>query len=74
MPKKAIGYQEYKQAENNYNYYLQKKQLTQTDSAAGFRFRCPTGWPRINKMFAGAQKVMTILHKKIRRFDRAIAG
>ncbi|HVZ26695.1 MAG TPA: efflux RND transporter periplasmic adaptor subunit, partial [Sediminibacterium sp.] len=28
VAKKAIGLQEFKQAENNYNYYLQKKKLT----------------------------------------------
>ena len=37
--KKAIGSQEFKKAENDYNYYKQKHKLTETDIIAGFDFQ-----------------------------------
>jgi HlyD family secretion protein len=61
---KAIGYQEYKQAENNYNYYLQKKQLTQTilkqDSVSVAQQA-----DQDRQSYEGAQKTLSILHKKV---------
>ncbi len=61
---KAIGYQEYKQAENNYNYYLQKKQLTQTilkqDSVSVAQQA-----DQDRQSYEGAQKTLAILHKKV---------
>jgi HlyD family secretion protein len=61
---KAIGYQEYKQAENNYNYYLQKKQLTQTilkqDSVSVAQQA-----DQDKQSYEGAQKTLNILHKKV---------
>ena len=35
---KAIGSQEFKKAENDYNYYLQKQKLTRATFATGFCF------------------------------------
>ena len=61
---KAIGFQEYKQAENNYNYYLQKKQLTQTilkqDSVSVSQQA-----EQDRQSYEGAQKTLAILHKKV---------
>jgi HlyD family secretion protein len=61
---KAIGYQEYKQAENNYNYYLQKKQLTQQilkqDSVSVGQQA-----EQDRQSYEGAQKTLSILHKKV---------
>ncbi|HTB26197.1 MAG TPA: HlyD family efflux transporter periplasmic adaptor subunit [Puia sp.] len=61
---KAIGYQEYKQAENNYNYYLQKKQLTQEilkqDSISVNQQAAQD-----KQSYEGAQKTLAILHKKV---------
>ncbi len=61
---KAIGYQEFKQAENNYNYYLQKKQLTQQilkqDSVSVNQQALQD-----KQSFEGAQKTLSILSKKV---------
>lgn len=61
---KAIGYQEYKSAENNYNYYLQKKQLTQQilkqDSVSVGQQA-----EQDKQSYEGAQKTLSILHKKV---------
>jgi HlyD family secretion protein len=61
---KAIGYQEYKQAENNYNYYLEKKQLTQQilkqDSVSVNQQALQD-----KQSYEGAQKTLAILSKKV---------
>ncbi len=61
---KAIGYQEYKQSENNYNYYLQKKQLTQEilkqDSLSVNQQAAQD-----KQSFEGAKKTLAILNKKV---------
>jgi HlyD family secretion protein len=61
---KAIGYQEFKQSENNYNYYLQKKQLTQQilkqDSVSVNQQALQD-----KQSFEGAQKTLSILSKKV---------
>jgi HlyD family secretion protein len=61
---KAIGFQEYKQAENNYNYYLKKEQLTQTilkqDSVSVSQQA-----EQDRQSYEGAQKTLAILHKKV---------
>ena len=43
--KKAIGSQEFKQSENNYNYHVAEEKADRTDPGAGFRFQCPAGGP-----------------------------
>jgi HlyD family secretion protein len=61
---KAIGFQEYKQAENNYNYYLKKEQLTQEilkqDSVSVAQQA-----NQDKQSYEGAQKTLAILHKKV---------
>ncbi len=61
---KAIGYQEFKQSENNYNYYLQKKQLTQQilkqDSVSVNQQALQD-----KQSYEGAQKTLAILSKKV---------
>ena len=61
---KAIGYQEFKQSENNYNYYLQKKQLTQEilkqDSISVNQQAAQD-----KQSFEGAKKTLAILSKKV---------
>jgi HlyD family secretion protein len=61
---KAIGYQEFKQSENNYNYYLQKKQLTQQilkqDSVSVNQQALQD-----KQSYEGAQKTLSILSKKV---------
>jgi len=61
---KAIGSQEFKQAENNYTYYLQKKQLTQQilkqDSLSVHEQA-----DQDRQSYQGAQKTLTILSKKV---------
>jgi HlyD family secretion protein len=62
--KKTIGYQEFKQSENNYNYYLQKKQLTQEilkqDSISVGQQAAQD-----KQSFEGAKKTLAILSKKV---------
>ncbi|MBN8851758.1 MAG: efflux transporter periplasmic adaptor subunit [Sphingobacteriales bacterium 50-39] len=61
---KVIGSQEYQQAENNYNYYLQKKQLAQTILKQDTVSR--TAQEKQDKeSYAGAQKTLQILQKKV---------
>ena len=61
---KAIGYQEFKQAENNYNYYLQKKRLSQEilkqDSVSVAQQAAQD-----KQSYEGAQKTLSILSKKV---------
>src|SRR4249920_3125461 len=61
---KAIGFQEFKQSENNYNYYLQKKQLTQEilkqDSISVNQQAAQD-----RQSFEGAEKTLAILSKKV---------
>jgi HlyD family secretion protein len=61
---KAIGYQEYKQSENNYNYYLEKKKLTQEilkqDSVSVNQQALQD-----RQSYEGAQKTLAILSKKV---------
>ncbi len=61
---KAIGYQEYKQSENNYNYYLEKKKLSQEilkqDSVSVAQQAAQD-----KQSYEGAQKTLSILSKKV---------
>ena len=61
---KVIGSQEFKQAENNYNYYLQKKQLTQQilkqDSISVSQQA-----EQDRQSYEGAKKTLNILNKKV---------
>lgn len=61
---KVIGSQEYKQAENNYNYYLQKKQLTQTILKQDTVSR-QAQEKQDRESYARAQNTMMILQKKV---------
>jgi HlyD family secretion protein len=61
---KVIGLQEFKQAENNYNYYLQKKKLTQqilqqdTESHAQQE-------AQDRRSYKGSQEALNIMQKKV---------
>ena len=61
---KAIGLQEYKQAENNYNYYLQKKNLSQgilqQDSVSRTQQEAQD-----KRSFAGSQEALNIMQQKV---------
>jgi HlyD family secretion protein len=62
--KKVIGSQEYKKAENDYNYYLQKKELTQQilqqDSASNAQQLA-----QAKQTLEGAQNALGIMNKKV---------
>jgi HlyD family secretion protein len=61
---KVIGSQEYKQAENNYNYYLQKRQLAQSILHNDTLSR--TAQEQQDKeSYARAQNTLQILQKKV---------
>jgi HlyD family secretion protein len=61
---KAIGLQEFKQAENNYNYYKQKKQLTeqilQQDSVSRAQQTAQD-----KRSYQGSQEALNIMQKKV---------
>ena len=61
---KVIGSQEYKQAENNYNYYLQKKNLTQQilkqDSASRLQQE-----EQDKSSYKGSQEALNIMQQKV---------
>jgi len=61
---KVIGSQEYKQAENNYNYYLQKRQLAQTILKQDTVSRAQQE-KQDQESFQRAQNTMQILQKKV---------
>src|ERR1700722_2813616 len=61
---KAIGFQEYKQSENNYNYYLQKKQLTQ-EILKQDSISVNQQSEQDKQSFLGAKKTLSILNKKV---------
>jgi HlyD family secretion protein len=60
----VIGLQEYKQAENNYNYYKQKEDLTQQllhqDSASN-----RTQATQEQQSFVGSQNALNVMRKKV---------
>lgn len=62
--KKVIGSQEYKKAENDYNYYLQKKELTQQileqDSVSNAQ-----QLDQAKQTLQGAQNALGIMNKKV---------
>ena len=62
--KKANGLQEFQQAENNYNYYLQKKKLTeqllQQDSISNRQQIDQT-----KKSYEGSQTALNVMRKKV---------
>jgi HlyD family secretion protein len=62
---KVIGSQEYKQAENNYNYYAQKRDLTQQilqqDSVSSAQQA-----EQDRQSYQGAQNTLAILRKKVK--------
>lgn len=64
MEEKVIGTQEYRQAENNYNYYLQKKKLTlqilQQDSISRSQQQSQDG-----RSYKGSQEALNIMQKKV---------
>src|SRR5262249_42903311 len=61
---KAIGSQEYKKAENDYNYYLRKKKLTeqllQQDSMSNAKQR-----QQEEQSFKGSQNALAVMRKKV---------
>ncbi|HVV05797.1 MAG TPA: HlyD family efflux transporter periplasmic adaptor subunit [Puia sp.] len=61
---KVIGSQEYKQAENNYNYYLQKRQLAQTILKQDSISRAQQE-KQDQESYQRAQNTLVILQKKV---------
>jgi len=61
---KVIGSQEYKQAENNYNYYLQKRQLAQTILKQDTISRAQQE-KQDQESYQRAQNTLVILQKKV---------
>jgi HlyD family secretion protein len=61
---KAIGLQEFKQAENNYNYYLQKKGLTKQilrqDSSSNNQQMV-----QAKQSYVGSQNALNVMRKKV---------
>jgi HlyD family secretion protein len=61
---KAIGLQEYKQAENNYNYQLEKskltKQLLKQDSVSNFQ-----QVSQAQQSYKGSQNALNVMRKKV---------
>ena len=64
LDQKVIGLQEFKQAENNYNYYLQKKKLTEQlleqDSVSNTQ-----QIDQAKKSYLGSQTALNVMHKKV---------
>jgi HlyD family secretion protein len=64
LDQKVIGLQEFKQAENNYNYYLQKKKLTERlleqDSVSNTQ-----QIDQAKKSYLGSQTALNVMHKKV---------
>lgn len=62
--KKAIGLQEFKQSENNYNYYLQKKGLTKQilkqDSSSNNQ-----QLTQARQSYEGSQNALNVMRKKV---------
>ena len=61
---KAIGMQEFKQAENNYNYYRQKKQLTEQILSQDSISRAQQA-AQDKRSYQGSQQALTIMEKKV---------
>jgi HlyD family secretion protein len=61
---KAIGLQEFKQAENNYNYYRQKKQLTEQILAQDSVSRAQQS-AQDKRSYQGSQEALNIMEKKV---------
>ncbi|HTL09002.1 MAG TPA: efflux RND transporter periplasmic adaptor subunit [Chitinophagaceae bacterium] len=61
---KAIGMQEFKQAENNYNYYRQKKQLTEQILAQDSISRAQQA-AQDKRSYQGSQQALSIMEKKV---------
>ena len=64
MEEKVIGMQEFRQAENNYNYYLQKRKLTlqilQQDSSSRSQQQSQD-----KRSYKGSQEALNIMQKKV---------
>jgi HlyD family secretion protein len=62
--KKAIGAQEFKQSENNYNYFLQKQKLTETilqqDSISNHQ-----QVTQAKQSYEGSQNALAVMRKKV---------
>jgi HlyD family secretion protein len=61
---KAIGLQEFKQAENNYNYYRQKKQLTEQILSQDSASRAQQA-SQDKRSYQGSQQALTIMEQKV---------
>lgn len=61
---KVIGFQEFKQAENNYNYYRQKKQLTEQILAQDSVSRAQQA-AQDKRSYEGSQDALNIMQKKV---------
>lgn len=61
---KAIGYQEFKQAENNYNYYLQKKALT-AQILSQDSITTKQSLDQAKQLYDGSQNALALTRKKV---------
>jgi HlyD family secretion protein len=62
--KKAIGYQEYKKSENDYNYYLQKKRLSEQILQQDSAYRQQQA-KQDRQSYQGSQEALEIMQKKV---------
>jgi HlyD family secretion protein len=61
---KVIGLQEFKQAENNYNYYRQKKQLTEQILSQDSVSRAQQA-AQDKRSYQGSQEALNVMQKKV---------
>ncbi len=61
---KVIGFQEFRQAENNYNYFKQKKQLTEQILAQDSVSRAQQA-AQDKRSYQGSQEALNIMQKKV---------
>ena len=64
MEEKVIGMQEFRQAENNYNYYLQKRKLTMQILQQDSRSRSQQQ-SQDKRSYKGSQEALNIMQKKV---------
>ncbi len=64
VAEKAIGMQEFKQAENNYNYYRQKKLLTEQILSQDSVSRAQQS-AQDKRSYQGSQEALSIMEKKV---------
>ena len=62
---KVIGLQEFKKSENNYNYYLQKKKLTEQILKQDSFSNAQQELTRHRQSYEGSQNALNVMRKKV---------